>query len=50
MKMVRSEVTIRELANGKIVDEIAGKEVTIEKKNDQFICASKGGSCVSEDK
>ena len=50
MTIRRCEVIVRELANGEIVDKIAGKEVEVVKKNDQFVCTSKGGSRVSEDK
>ena len=47
---MKKENIVRELANGQIVPEIAGKEVEVIQNNGQFVCASKDRSCVHEDK
>ena len=49
-KQVKKETIVRELADGKIVPEIAGKEVEVIFKNGRAICTSKDCSCLHENK
>lgn len=48
--MKEKETIVRELANGEIVPEIAGKEVEVIQSNGQFVCTSKDRPCLSENK
>ena len=48
--MKEKETVVRELANGQIVPEIAGKEVEVIQSNGQFVCTSKDRSCIPKDK
>ena len=48
--MKEKETVVRELANGQIVPEIAGKEVEVIQSNGQFVCTSKDRPCIPKDK